>query len=569
MTSRFRRLLSTCVRVVVGILVVAGFLVAQTRSATSEDKSVGLDSSGGPAAIRGPTTDGKYVAWKIGATSPATSCNTLKVVNLADRSQRTEVTIFKGATFAVSNEVVVWQSLVRACRDYSGVGDAGVYGLNLITGQQYVVTTDPAFEMRMVGSTVVWSVSSGYSPETVAIRMRDIDGGFPATIAEFPENTEVSQLRYDGERISWRETDEDQTYSRIMSVVPGDKPVELLATDGSLEAEWFDVINGWFFWQSGTTIQARNLTSGETRAITDGASRGTSTDGRYVLWVTQTDPWNVRLDAYDMATESQFVAASYTQWPESVEKEFDLGLTGSVIRGGIVMWIGYSLPTFYPPSSTPYYHELRAAFLSDVLPTAPLADPGTTDPNWTHYPETGHYLSFTFRDFWEGNGELPVFGYPLTEEYEERGFTSQFTERQRFEWHPENTGTPYEVLLGRLGDELLAAQERNWTTFPKAEPSAPYYFPETGHAIDERFWDHWSSHGLNLGEPGVSHRESLALFGYPLSEPMLETNADGDRVLTQYFERAVFEWHPDNPESYQVLLRRLGAEMLVLRGWLP
>jgi hypothetical protein len=74
-------------------------------------------------------------------------------------------------------------------------------------------------------------------------------------------------------------------------------------------------------------------------------------------------------------------------------------------------------------------------------------------------------------------------------------------------------------------------------------------------------------HGLDLGDPGVSFRESLALFGYPLSEPMMETNGDGDTVLTQYFERAVFEWHPDNPIEWQVLLRRLGAEEVAARGW--
>jgi hypothetical protein len=30
----------------------------------------------------------------------------------------------------------------------------------------------------------------------------------------------------------------------------------------------------------------------------------------------------------------------------------------------------------------------------------------------------------------------------------------------------------------------------------------------------------------------------------------------------QYFERAVFEYHPENDEPYRVLLRRLGAEAL-------
>jgi hypothetical protein len=42
---------------------------------------------------------------------------------------------------------------------------------------------------------------------------------------------------------------------------------------------------------------------------------------------------------------------------------------------------------------------------------------------------------------------------------------------------------------------------------------------------------------------------------------------DGDTVLTQYFERAVFEHHPDNQAPYQVLLRRLGVEELQARGW--
>ena len=31
----------------------------------------------------------------------------------------------------------------------------------------------------------------------------------------------------------------------------------------------------------------------------------------------------------------------------------------------------------------------------------------------------------------------------------------QYFERARFEFHPENSGTEHEVLLGRLGDTLL------------------------------------------------------------------------------------------------------------------
>jgi hypothetical protein len=36
----------------------------------------------------------------------------------------------------------------------------------------------------------------------------------------------------------------------------------------------------------------------------------------------------------------------------------------------------------------------------------------------------------------------------------------QYFERARFEWHPDNIGTPYEVLLGLLGNQLLV--EKGW-----------------------------------------------------------------------------------------------------------
>jgi hypothetical protein len=46
----------------------------------------------------------------------------------------------------------------------------------------------------------------------------------------------------------------------------------------------------------------------------------------------------------------------------------------------------------------------------------------------------------------------------------------------------------------------------------------------------------------------------------PLGEPATEINSSGDRVMTQWFERARFEFHPNNPDPYKVLLGRLGAE---------
>lgn len=203
--------------------------------------------------------------------------------------------------------------------------------------------------------------------------------------------------------------------------------------------------------------------------------------------------------------------------------------------------------------------------LDEMPPEDPPAEPM---PGCAYFDETGHNVCGVMRNFWEMNGDLPVFGLPITEAFEEENFDTgetylvQYFERQRFEHHPENAGTPYEVLLGRLGAQILALQGRDWRTFPKASPDAPHYFATTGHAVAPEFWDFWSGHGLNFGDAGVSMRESLLLFGYPLSEAAMETNEDGDTVLTQWFERAVFEYHPNNPQGQRVLLRRLGVELL-------
>ncbi|MGN6360052.1 MAG: N-acetylmuramoyl-L-alanine amidase [Thermomicrobiales bacterium] len=80
------------------------------------------------------------------------------------------------------------------------------------------------------------------------------------------------------------------------------------------------------------------------------------------------------------------------------------------------------------------------------------------------FAATGHTLRDTFRRYWLAGGGLPVFGYPLTEQFHEvnaadgRDYIVQYFERARFELHPEYAGTPYEVLLGLLGREALAAR---------------------------------------------------------------------------------------------------------------
>jgi hypothetical protein len=169
--------------------------------------------------------------------------------------------------------------------------------------------------------------------------------------------------------------------------------------------------------------------------------------------------------------------------------------------------------------------------------------------------------------FWEQQGGLPVFGYPIGPEHQEQSsagpLTVQLFERARLELHPEHQ-PPYDVLLGRLGADTLAAQGRDWLAFPKSAPSAPHYFAQTGHAIAPEFWDYWSGHGLEFdGQSGTAFGESLALFGMPLSEARIETSpTDRKPYLTQWFERARFEYHPENAgKADAVLLGLLQREL--------
>jgi len=73
-------------------------------------------------------------------------------------------------------------------------------------------------------------------------------------------------------------------------------------------------------------------------------------------------------------------------------------------------------------------------------------------------------------------------------------------------------------------------------------------FAQTGHQVCGRFLDYWQAHG------------GLAQQGYPLSEPFTETSdLNGKPYTVQYFERAVFELHPENKAPYDVLLSQLGT----------
>lgn len=171
------------------------------------------------------------------------------------------------------------------------------------------------------------------------------------------------------------------------------------------------------------------------------------------------------------------------------------------------------------------------------------------------FAETGKNVCDKFLTYWDEHGGLRQQGFPISSEFEEisavdgKAYTVQYFERAQFEKHPENQ-PPYDVLLSLLG--RAAMDEKYPDGPPRSESDQPevgQYFPETGQWVSAEFLDYWNANG------------GLAQQGYPISSRFMETSAlDGNEYVVQYFERAVFELHPEMDEANRVLLTQLGTE---------
>jgi hypothetical protein len=169
----------------------------------------------------------------------------------------------------------------------------------------------------------------------------------------------------------------------------------------------------------------------------------------------------------------------------------------------------------------------------------PVGAHAAASPDTAFFPQTNHSVSFGFKHYFDTRGGLDIFGFPTTEEIRENGWTVQYFQRARFEYHPELAGTQYEVELGLLGD-LTANQ-----TFDKTGPaSGARFYKETSHNLGGAFLKYFDARG------------GLDIFGYPTSEAFQRAG-----FTVQYFQRARFELHGSD-----VLLGLLGDEYLAQRG---
>jgi hypothetical protein len=104
------------------------------------------------------------------------------------------------------------------------------------------------------------------------------------------------------------------------------------------------------------------------------------------------------------------------------------------------------------------------------------------------------------------------------------------------------------VILISLGFVLGLAAPQAWGGLTSFAQGGCQTFPETGHKVCGRFLTYWQQNG------------GLAQQGFPISEEFVETSElNGKPYTVQYFERAVFEHHPDNRPPFDVLLSQLGT----------
>jgi hypothetical protein len=190
---------------------------------------------------------------------------------------------------------------------------------------------------------------------------------------------------------------------------------------------------------------------------------------------------------------------------------------------------------------------MRAAIVGALLLGILAQAPANAATGVLYYKETGHYVRGVFRDFWDKNGGLANFGFPITEEYTDSrtGKVYQYFERSRFE---RASPTSTAVQLGLVGREVIGNR-----TFLTAQPipnsAQRRYFPQSQHIVQYGFKQVWETRG------------GLPIFGLPLSEELQEPLSDGQQHTVQYFERARFEYWANLPDGQRVLLTPLGRQL--------
>ncbi len=187
---------------------------------------------------------------------------------------------------------------------------------------------------------------------------------------------------------------------------------------------------------------------------------------------------------------------------------------------------------------------LRVAFVLLVfaLSITILAACAVDDPSEAQVSGTGIPVASEFQSFYDDKGGLRVFGYPITDPYEDfdREVLVQYFQRMRLELDPDSG----QVLIYPLGE---------WA-----------YEGSTGAAEEDLIGEETPGEEFTIEDEFLTFyraADGQALFGNPISP---QVNEGGTRV--QYFDNACLEWHPEAPLDYRVQVGPLGEAHYRLVG---
>jgi hypothetical protein len=166
--------------------------------------------------------------------------------------------------------------------------------------------------------------------------------------------------------------------------------------------------------------------------------------------------------------ERWIIGQIFRRWsePKANIKIFGLPLTGMVAEAdGSEVQIFERAIMRHVPGSWPEKHDVQLEHIGREVAQAKYGDltashfaaiPAFESTESSRYfPETSHSVSHGFKSYWEKYGDLDYFGLPISEEFTEDDKTVQYFERARFEWRPESDPHHFDVVLGRVGAEVL------------------------------------------------------------------------------------------------------------------
>jgi beta propeller repeat protein len=468
-----------------------------------------------------PVTDGTTVVWQDGRNSSNTDTTDytnnldLYAANLGDKK---EFLVSSGPQLqgrpSVAGNIIVWADY-RDAKSKNDPNAGDIYMFDLTTRQETQITNLPSAQTRPVtnGRVIVW-VDFRNEPDPNGFN-GDIYGYDIASKHEFPIAT-APDLQTDpaiyGNIVVW------QDYRNAKDV--SDYNADIYGYDLSTKKEF---------------------------AITTAPGRQAKPTiaGNLVAWVDyrnepdQAKGVNSDIYGFDLASKHEFpiYLGAGTQDAPTIGGTTVIYESNPDIAGGGAWSIDGVTVTGVQGGAT-----------RPLDPPAQLPGAGSQT-----FPETGKTASGIFLDYWNNNGGLAQQGYPISDvigeisELDGKPYTVQYFERAVFEYHPENQA-PYNVLLSQLGTFQYKKKYPNGAPGQKPNHTDGQLFSQTGHWVGGKFLQYWQSHG------------GLAQQGYPISDEFTEvSDLNGQPYLVQYFERAVFEYHPENPPPNDVLLSQLGT----------